>query len=133
VSRSWLFDVDGTLVDGITGCSLRPGARELLTLLRTRGVRILLWSSGGADYAWRRAHETGIADLVEATYDKVRPRPDDLWDLPEELAAAPPAVLVDDMPAEVPPVGEVLAVRQYLGPNPHDTGLHPVAERAAVA
>jgi FMN phosphatase YigB (HAD superfamily) len=23
---SWLFDVDGTLIDGITGSSLRPGA-----------------------------------------------------------------------------------------------------------
>ena len=129
MSDSWLFDVDGTLVDGITGRSLRPGARSLLAALRLRDVRVLLWSSGGADYAWRRAHDTGIADLVDATYSKFRPHPDACWDLPAPLAAAPPAVLVDDMPHEVPPVGEVIGVRQYLGPNPHDTGLAGLADR----
>ena len=30
----WVFDVDGCLVDSLTGTSLRPGARELLARLR---------------------------------------------------------------------------------------------------
>jgi hypothetical protein len=66
----WLFDVDGTLIDGVTGRSLRPGARELLMALRDRGVAVLLWSAGGAEYAWRRAEDTGIGDLVDAAFDK---------------------------------------------------------------
>jgi hypothetical protein len=128
---SWLFDVDGTLVDGITGCSLRPGARELLVALRSRGIRVLLWSSGGGEYAWRRARETGFHDLVDAAYDKRRDDPASPWDLPGALAERPPVVLVDDMPAEVPAVGEIVAVRPYLGPNPHDTGLQPLVHRLA--
>src|SRR5581483_7077971 len=31
----WVFDVDGCIVDSLTGTSLRPGARELLEHLRT--------------------------------------------------------------------------------------------------
>ncbi|MEU7816581.1 HAD family hydrolase [Pseudonocardia sp. NPDC049154] len=130
---TWLFDVDGTLIDGITGGSLRPGARPLLEALRARGVRVVLWSSGGADYAWRKARDNGFDDLVDETYSKVRADPDGLWDLPEEFVLAPPAVLVDDMSHEVPPVGEVVTVRQYLGPNPYDTGLAALVERALAA
>ncbi|MEB3070719.1 HAD family hydrolase [[Mycobacterium] vasticus] len=120
---TWLFDVDGTLVDGITGLSLRPGARELLTALRQRGIGVLLWSAGGAAYALRRAEQNGIDDLVDAAYDKERDEPSLPWRLPADLVARPPVVLVDDMPDEVPRVGEVVAVRRYLGPNPHDTAL----------
>jgi hypothetical protein len=90
---------------------------------------VLLWSSGGAEYAWRKARDTGIADLVDSTYSKFRAHPDRQWELPEELVLAPPSVMVDDMPDEVPVVGEVVAVRQYLGPNPHDTGLAELADR----
>ena len=125
----WLFDVDGTLIDGVTGRSLRPGARELLMALRNRGVAVLLWSAGGAEYAWRRAEDTGIGDLVDVAFNKVRDGPSQPWDLPAELVDAPPAVLVDDMPEDVPQVGEVVSVRRYLGPNPHDTGLQPLLRR----
>ncbi|MGV0791404.1 hypothetical protein [Mycolicibacterium sp. XJ1819] len=128
----WLFDVDGTLIDGITGRSLRPGARELLTALRGRGVDVLLWSAGGADYAWRRARDNGIDDLVVGAYDKVRAEPSLPWEVPGDLVDRPPAVLVDDMPADVPAVGEVVAVRRYLGPNPHDRGLAALLRRVGV-
>jgi hypothetical protein len=97
--------------------------------LRDRGVAVLLWSAGGAEYAWRRAEDTGIGDLVDAAFDKVRDGPSQPWDLPAELVDAPPAVLVDDMPEDVPQVGEVVSVRRYLGPNPHDTGLQWLLRR----
>lgn len=125
----WLFDVDGTVIDAVTGRSLRPFARELLGALRERGTPVLLWSSGGADYAWRRARETGIDDLVVAAHAKQGRDPAGRWFLPAELLADPPSVLVDDLPAEVPHVGEVVGVPPYIGPNPRDSALAPLLER----
>jgi acyl-coenzyme A synthetase/AMP-(fatty) acid ligase len=126
---SWLFDVDGTVVDGITGRSLRPFARELLGALRDRGTPVLLWSSGGAEYAWRRARETGIDDLVVAAFAKRARDGAGRWFLPDELVADPPSVLVDDLPAELPNVGEVIGVPAYIGPNPRDSALAALLER----
>jgi long-chain acyl-CoA synthetase len=120
---SWLFDVDATLIDGITGGHLRPHARTLLETLRERGVRVLLWSSGGAEYALRRARQHGFDHLIDGSFAKRRPDPRDRWDLPTELHARPRLVLVDDVPDEVPEAGVVVRVRPYLGFNPHDTGL----------
>lgn len=126
---AWLFDVDATLVDGVTGSYLRPHARPLLELLRDRGVRVLLWSSGGADYAFRRARQHAIDHLVDGTFSKQRRDPAGPWELPPELRDDPPDVLVDDVPAELPAVGQVVHVRPYLGPNPHDDGLADLLER----
>ncbi|WP_141119996.1 hypothetical protein [Mycobacterium malmoense] len=89
------------MVDATTGGSLLPRAREPLLALRSRGVGVLLWSSGGATSAWRRARQTGIADLVDSTCHKIRDDPSSRWELPEALAARVPAVSVDDMPVEV--------------------------------
>ena len=125
----WLFDVDGTVVDGITGRSLRPFARELLGALRERGIPVLLWSSGGAEYAWRRARETGIDGLVVAAYTKQARDRAGRWSLPTALVANPPSVLVDDLPAEVPEVGEVIGVSAYIGPNPRDSALEVLLRR----
>jgi long-chain acyl-CoA synthetase len=120
---SWLIDVDATLIDGVSGSHLRPNARRLLELLRERGVRVHLWSSGGADYALRRARQHAVDHLVDDTFSKRRQDPSGPWELPAELRADPPVVLVDDVPDEVPTVGEVVRVRPFLGPNPYDDGL----------
>ena len=127
--RAWLFDVDGTLLDSVTGTSLRPLARELLSGLRERGVPVLLWSAGGAGYARRRAQETGIADLVTAVHAKAERDGRGRWVLPALPPEHVPAVLVDDQPEEVPPAGEVLGVPPYVGPNPRDTALAPLLGR----
>ena len=47
----WVFDVDGCLVDSLTGTSLRPGARDIVMHLAARRPRVLLWSAGGGEYA----------------------------------------------------------------------------------
>jgi hypothetical protein len=82
-----LFAVDATPVDGVTGGHLRPDARTLLELLRDCGVRVLLWSSGGADFALRRDRQDAIDHLVDAAYGKpgtcrpsfTTPRPASSW------------------------------------------------------
>ena len=126
---SWLFDVDATLIDGVTGSHLRPHARPLLELLRDRGVRVLLWSSGGADYALRRARQHAVDHLVDGAFGKRRSDPAGRWELPPELRDDPPDVLVDDVPAELPAAGEIVPVRPFLGPNPHDSGLAALLDR----
>jgi long-chain acyl-CoA synthetase len=126
---TWLFDVDATLIDGVSGSHLRPHARTLLELLRVRGVRVLLWSSGGAEYALRRARQHAVDHLVEGAFSKRRRDPSGPWDLPAELRDAPPDVMVDDVPAELPLAGEVVSVRPYLGHNPHDDVLAGLVQR----
>jgi len=126
---AWLFDVDATLIDGVTGGHLRPHARSLLEQLQARGIRVLLWSSGGAEYALRRARQHAIDHLVDGSFSKRRQDPGGPWDMPSELRTAPPSVLVDDVPDEVPAVGEVVRGRPYLGPNPHDDVLAHLVDR----
>jgi hypothetical protein len=46
-----VFDVEGCLVDSLTGSSLRPGARQLLEHLAERGSVVVLWRAGGDTYA----------------------------------------------------------------------------------
>jgi hypothetical protein len=45
----WAFNVDGCLVDSLTGTSLRPGALEVLGRLRKVGATVLHWSAGGRE------------------------------------------------------------------------------------
>src|ERR1700677_2519044 len=75
----WAFDVDGCLVDSLTGTSLRPGALEVLSLLREAGATVLLWSAGGRDHAISRAAELGFAHLIDAVYAKKRRGADVRW------------------------------------------------------
>ncbi|MCZ7528804.1 MAG: HAD family hydrolase [Acidimicrobiia bacterium] len=128
----WVFDVDGCLVDSLTGTSLRPGAVELLAHLRRRGARVLLWSAGGATYARRRAEEQGVARFFHGFHDK---------DVRDEagryvthgfLEDHAYAVFVDDRPEDMPVGAEVVAVPPYLAGNPHDRGLRHVARRAGL-
>jgi long-chain acyl-CoA synthetase len=132
VASTWVFDVDGTLIDSLIGNSLRPGARELLERLHTLGCTIALWSAGGAEYAEQRALEHGIAELVDWCGDKEgrdehgRYRTDFLLDTLDGV------VFVDDRPEDMPLHADVVAVSPYLAHHPHDRGLRHAATRVGL-
>lgn len=129
MTEVWAFDVDGCLVDSITGTSLRPLARPVLEHLRARGSTVVLWSAGGGDYARRKAEAVGIEDLVHAFYDKDE-RGDDGRYLVAHLAEEHrPDVCVDDRPEDLPTHVDPVGVSPYLAPNPHDLGLADLLER----
>jgi phosphoglycolate phosphatase-like HAD superfamily hydrolase len=121
----WVFDVDGTLVDSLTGTALRPGAEALLQLLRDRGHGLLLWSAGGADYARRRAEAHGLARHFDGFHGKDVRGPDGRY-VPGFLDGERRPVFVDDRPEDMPAGAEVVAVSPYLSANPHDRVLERV-------
>jgi long-chain acyl-CoA synthetase len=128
----WVFDVDGCLVDSLTGTSLRPGARDLLEHLADNGGHSFLWSAGGDAYARARAEESGIDHLISGYFAKDGRDVDGCY-----LAAHLPlqdrrAVFVDDRPEDLAPDLDVLAVSPYLSDDPHDHGLAHVARRAGL-
>lgn len=126
---AWVFDTDGCLVDLLSGTSLRPLARQVLTGLRAQGIEIVLWSAGGADHARRRADEVGIAELVDHYYRKAG-RDDDGRRRVDHLAPEHrTALFVDDSAEDLPAGVETLLVRPYLADNPHDRGLASALER----
>jgi long-chain acyl-CoA synthetase len=128
----WVFDVDGCLVDSLTGTSLRPGARDLLAALVARRVRVLLWSAGGVDYAAQRAAQFGVESLVNGFYAKDGRDASGFY-LTSHLALGPgPVVFVDDHPEDLCPDLTVVAVPPYLVGDPHDRGLDEVARRAGL-
>jgi long-chain acyl-CoA synthetase len=129
-NETWAFDVDGTLVDSLTGTSLRPGTPELLSALRGDGCRIVWWSAGGADHARARAEALGVVELVDAFHDKGR-RDDEGRFIAEQLTRGGSVVFVDDRPEDVPLGSAVLAVSPYLAENPHDRGLARALEAIA--
>jgi long-chain acyl-CoA synthetase len=127
----WAFDVDGCLVDSLTGTSVRPGAVDLLTHLRGRCTTVL-WSAGGAEYAERRARQHGMHALFDAYHGKDERGADGRYlahHLGSDLASV---VFVDDRPEDLPVGADVVGVSPYLAPNPHDRGLIPVARRAGL-
>jgi hypothetical protein len=72
------IDVDGTLLDEDE--NVHPQTRNLIEQFKAEGHRIQLWSTGGADYALRRATEKGLADL----FDSFGAKPDvAIDDIPE--------------------------------------------------
>lgn len=125
----WVFDVDGCLVDSLTGSSLRPGARDLLRLLDAK-ARVLLWSAGGGDYARSRAVQFGIAEFIDGFYPK------DGRDLAghystSHLPTGPGRVVfVDDRPEDLAEGLEVLTVSPYLADDPYDRALQNVSRVA---
>jgi phosphoserine phosphatase len=121
--RVWAFDVDGCLVDSLTGTSLRPGAVEALSLVRSSGATVVLWSAGGRDHAASRAAELHFAHLVDAVYAKELRGPDGRWSTSSLLPEHQPDVVVDDWPDEAPLSARLIAVSPYIAPNPHDRGL----------
>jgi hypothetical protein len=128
---TWIFDVDGCLVDSLTGTSLRPGAIELLTHLRASAVRVLLWSAGGADYAAARATQQDVHHLFDGFHGK-QERDDKGRYRTSFLEHLDGVVFVDDRPEDIPIGAEVIGVSPYLDPNPHDRGLVPAARRAGL-
>ena len=129
MSDVWAFDVDGCLVDAISGTSLRPLARPILEQLRAQGSVVVLWSAGGGDYARRRAVDHGIDDLILAFYGKDE-RGGDCRYLVDHLAVEHrPSVCVDDQPEDLPADVDAVGVSPYLAHNPHDLGLAAVLER----
>jgi len=128
----WVFDVDGTLIDAMTGQSLRPGADELLSHLADCGSLVLLWSAGGAEYARRRAAERGVDRHFGGFHGKETRGADGRYltaFLDAHRLAGRDIVFVDDMPADLPIGADVVGVRPYLAANHHDRGLDVVARR----
>lgn len=124
---TWVFDVDATLFDGLAATTLRPGARALLAHLSSLGKTVILWSSGGADYARRRALDTGVAHHVDRFAGK-GPLHDGRHRTPAWIADTDRAVFVDDRPHELPAGVRTIEVRPYLAPNPHDRELDAIIE-----
>lgn len=120
--RTWVFDVDGTILDSLTGSSLRPGVQEVLARLRADGCRVLLWSAAGADYARSRAAQHGVEHLFDGFHDKaVR---DEAGRYVATFLDAPlAATYVDDRPEDMPAGATVVAVSPYLADDPFDRGL----------
>jgi long-chain acyl-CoA synthetase len=131
--RTWVFDVDGCLIDSLTGTSLRPGAASVLDHLRGGGHRLLLWSAGGAEYALRRAAAQAIEHLFHGFHDKASRDGAGRYEVHALGVDIGTAVFVDDRPEDMPVGADVIAVRPYLAHSPHDRGLDVVARRAGMA
>ncbi|HEU4428885.1 MAG TPA: NIF family HAD-type phosphatase [Myxococcota bacterium] len=124
----WVFDVDGCLIDAMTGRSLRPLAAVLLGELRERGAEIVLWSAAGAEYARRKAAFVGIAELVAAFYAKTTRDAAGRWSAAHLAPEHRAATFIDDMPDEAPHSPRLIPVSPYIAENAHDGGLEPVLE-----
>jgi histidinol phosphatase-like enzyme len=121
--RVWALDVDGCLIDSLTGTSLRPGTLELLAELRRRGCTVVVWSAGGAGYARDQAAAHGFVHLVDEFHDKAERDALGRY-LADRFAPDLTAVVfVDDRPEDMPTGAEVVAVFPYLADNPHDRAL----------
>lgn len=118
-----MFDVDGCLIDLISGTSLRPLATELLEELRRQQIDVVLWSAGGAPYARRRAEQVGIDGLVSAYHAKAERGADGRWRIDGVQQGRRLLALVDDAPEELPEGVPVFGVRPYIAHSPHDGGL----------
>jgi long-chain acyl-CoA synthetase len=131
VDVCWVFDVDGCLVDSLTGTSLRPGARDIVTHLAAQ-ARVLLWSAGGGDYARARAVQFGIAEYFNGFYPKDGRDEAGHYSTSHLPTAPGRSVFVDDRPEDLAESLEVLVVSPYLADDPHDRGLEAVARRAGL-
>lgn len=125
----WAFDVDGCIVDSVTGTSLRPLARPVLEQLCAQGTTVVLWSAGGGEYARRHAERHGISDLITACYDKDARDDAGRYVVTHLDATHQPHVCVDDQPDELPLHVDRIAVSPYLAPDPHDQGLAELLAR----
>ena len=128
----WVFDVDGCLLDSLTGTSLRPGARDVLEHLARHGRPVILWSAGGEAYARARAEEFGLDHLVSGYFAKDGRDGDGCYLTAHLPLTAGRAVFVDDRPEDLARHLDVLAVSPYLSADPHDRGLQGVARRAGL-
>ncbi len=129
---TWVFDVDGCLVDSLTGTTLRPGGLKLLSELRNDGLTVVLWSAGGASYAHSRAVEQGIDNLAASFHSKDKRDAVGRYQIDHLFARNTSVVFVDDRPEDLPVGVDIIAVSPYLSADPYDRGLSPVAERAGI-
>ena len=127
----WVFDIDGCLVDSLTGTSLRPGARELLDCLAGR-ARVLLWSAGGDSYARARAEQFQVAHLVSGFFSKEGRDATGCYLTAHLPLGQGTVVFVDDRPEDLAGNLDVLAVSPYLSDDVHDRGLRAVTRRAGI-
>jgi long-chain acyl-CoA synthetase len=127
----WVFDVDGCLIDSLTGTSLRPGARELLASLAGR-ARVLLWSAGGDAYARARAEQFQMDHLVNGYFSKDGRDAEGRYQTTHLPLGSGHVVFVDDRPEDLADELEVIAVSPYLSDDPHDRGLRAAARRAGL-
>lgn len=132
-SEMWAFDVDGTVIDSLTGTSLRPGTRELLGALRGSGHRVVWWSAGGADHARQRAEHVGVVDLVDAFHGKDERGADGRYVADHLVENGGVVVFVDDRPEDLPLGARFVAVSPYLGHNLLDRGLARALEALSSA
>ncbi len=128
----WVFDVDGCLIDSLTGSSLRPGARDLLVHLTGRGTRVILWSAGGDEYARARAEQFGVDGLVDAFHSKDERDRDGHYVTAHLGVELGHVVFVDDRPEDLAAGLDVRAVSPYLSDDRHDRGLEEVARSAGM-
>src|SRR5438552_6923083 len=130
MTQVWVFDLDGCLIDSLTGSSLRPGTAELLDDLRRAGHRVVLWSAGGAEYARRRAELHDIAARFDAFHAKSWRDPQGRYRTDHFLPDHHGVVFVHDRPEDMPEGADVIAVSPYVGGNAHDRGLATARTRA---
>jgi long-chain acyl-CoA synthetase len=121
--RTWVFDVDGCLVDAMTGTSLRPGVREVLASLRASGHALLLWSAGGADYARQRARQHEIDHFFDDCFGKDARDGAGYYVVTHLRPDVSCLVFVDDQPGEITPSVERIAVSSYIGADRNDREL----------
>jgi phosphoglycolate phosphatase-like HAD superfamily hydrolase len=107
----------------MSGASLRPCARQVLTALHGAGATLVLWSAGGQQHARDMAARHGLDHLLAGVYDKLGR--DDEGRLTTTHLPAPhrPAVVVDDRPEEAPAGTRVVGVAPYMAPDDGDRGL----------
>lgn len=125
---TWVFDVDGCLIDSLSGGSLRPGAPELLERLKRSGAAILLWSAGGDEYARRKAVQHGIVWAFDGYYSKESRDEGGHYRTDHLPLNDPPVTFVDDHPSDLGPELSIIPVRPYLAHSRHDTGLAVIAK-----
>jgi hypothetical protein len=130
-ASAWVFDLDGCLIDSLTGTSLRPGAMELLEHLG-RSNRVVLWSAGGDGYARDRAKQFGVDRHVSGYFSKDGRDDDGTYRTGHLALDTCSAVFVDDRPEDLAIDLDVVAVSPYLAPDSHDRGLVSVARRAGL-
>ena len=128
--RAWVFDVDGCLIDLISGTSLRPLVHEVFASLRANDIDVVVWSAGGGDYARRRAALLGFESSVSAFHSKAERGADGCWCSKAIDAAHVPLMFVDDRPDELSSDRSVMGVRPYIASSRHDRGLEDVLRTA---
>jgi long-chain acyl-CoA synthetase len=131
-ARCWVFDVDGCLVDSLSGTSLRPGARRLLEYLSRRRCTVLLWSAGGASYAQSRAEAFDLAGLVTSCHAKGGRDASGSYETGHLPLGDARVVFVDDHPEDLSALLDVMPVSPYLSHDPYDRGLEAVLRRVGL-